>query len=69
VVDGIGINDEREFENVLVIVVVDGLLVVGDVDIDLSSPVQRITLTWPAEVVIDAVANIFHVHSPVDPCH
>jgi hypothetical protein len=39
VVDGIGVDDEREFENVLVVVVVDGLLVVGDVDVDLLSRV------------------------------
>jgi hypothetical protein len=69
VVHGVGIDDEREFEKFLAVVVVDGLLVVGDVDVDLSSCVQRITLTWLAEVVIDEVANIFHVHSWVDPCH
>jgi hypothetical protein len=26
-------------------------------------------LTWPAKVVIDVVASVFHVHSRVDPCH
>jgi hypothetical protein len=69
VVDGIGVDDEREFENVLAVVVVDGLLVVGDVDVDLSSRVQWIALTRPAKVVIDAVASVFHAHSRVDPCH
>jgi hypothetical protein len=49
VVDDVDIDDEREFENVLAVVVVDGLLVVGDVDVDLSSRVQRIALTWPAK--------------------
>jgi hypothetical protein len=37
VVDGVGVDYERQFENVLAVVVVDGLLVVGDVDVDLSS--------------------------------
>ena len=53
--------DERDVEVVLAFVVVDAVLIVGDVDADLPSLVQRIASSWPAEVLGDAVAGVLRV--------
>jgi hypothetical protein len=64
----VGVVSERDGKVVLAFIVIDGVPVVVDLDVDLVTFVQWVVSDWPAEVLGHAVVGVLWVDCRFDPC-